>query len=100
MFHWHGDTYDLPKGCTRLASSEKYENQIYQVGANGLGFQCHPEVTTAQLNEWAVMFVNEVTGEDAVVPLAELRAENDKYIDTLKSQADLFFNEWLESRGL
>ena len=27
VFHWHGDTFDLPSGSVRIASSEACENQ-------------------------------------------------------------------------
>ena len=100
MFHWHGDTFDLPEGATLLASSEMYDNQIFEMGKNTLGIQCHPEVTQNQLNEWFVMFVNQITGDDAVIPLSKLRADTEKYIGTLEEQSHLFFNEWLENRGL
>ena len=31
VFHWHGDTFDLPSGATRLASSKNYQNQAFQL---------------------------------------------------------------------
>ena len=52
MFHWHGDTFDLPKGAQLLAKTDQYENQIFSFGQNTLGLQCHPEVQKNQLNEW------------------------------------------------
>lgn len=100
MFHWHGDTFDFPDGCTLLASSDMYENQIYQSGENGLGLQCHPEVTDEQLREWFVMFTGQVTGENPLVPLDDLRAQTAQEIDRMNWQASLFFNEWLSERGL
>ncbi len=100
MFHWHGDTYKLPKGCTLLASSEAYKNQIYTYGKNALGLQCHPEVTSAQLEEWLVMFVGEVTGANAALPIEEFRRQTHANIDMLEKQTAIFFNEWLENRGL
>ena len=29
VFHWHGDTFDLPPSATRLAASDLYSNQAF-----------------------------------------------------------------------
>ena len=42
-FHWHGDTFDLPLSCVRLASSEGCLNQAFEYGPNVLGLQFHLE---------------------------------------------------------
>lgn len=100
MFHWHGDTFDLPNSARILASSARYQNQIFAYGENALGLQCHPEVMEKQLQEWFVMFTNQITGPDALVDINALRIQTAHYIGTLNKQAGLFFNEWLEERGL
>jgi GMP synthase (glutamine-hydrolysing) len=43
----------LPHGATLLASSPRYANQVFRVGSCAWGVQCHPEVTAAQVAEWA-----------------------------------------------
>ena len=100
MFHWHGDTFDLPEGATLLASSAQYKHQAFSWGKNVLALQCHPEVTEGLLQEWFVGLVDEVTGPNAEVPLGPLREETSKNSETLKKQARAFFNDWLESIGL
>lgn len=51
MFHWHGDTFDIPAGATPLASSAACANQGYVIGDRIVGLQCHPE-TTPQFIEY------------------------------------------------
>lgn len=46
VFHWHGDTFDLPDGATLLASSAAYPHQAFR-HANAWGFQFHVELRAA-----------------------------------------------------
>jgi GMP synthase-like glutamine amidotransferase len=52
VFHWHGDTFDLPMGAERLASSALYENQAFRYKNNVYAFQFHIEVTKEMVQEW------------------------------------------------
>jgi GMP synthase (glutamine-hydrolysing) len=44
VFHWHGDTYDLPPNATHLAKSRVCQNQAFLFGNNVLAVQFHLEV--------------------------------------------------------
>jgi GMP synthase-like glutamine amidotransferase len=52
VFHWHGDTFDLPVGAVLLARSDLYKNQAFRYENNIYGFQFHIEVTKDMLREW------------------------------------------------
>ena len=45
VFHWHGETFELPSGATHLAKSAACENQAFQIGKNVIGLQFHLETT-------------------------------------------------------
>lgn len=51
VFHWHGDTFDLPPGATRLARSQGCENQAFQFGDSVIGLQFHLETTPESAQE-------------------------------------------------
>ena len=59
VFHWHGDTFDIPEGATLLASSEACHNQGFVIENRIVGFQFHLETTM----EAAKKLINECSDE-------------------------------------
>jgi GMP synthase-like glutamine amidotransferase len=50
-FHWHGDTFDLPKGAIHLFTTPACPHQGYLIGNNIAALQFHPEATDVLINE-------------------------------------------------
>ncbi len=63
VFHWHGDTFDIPDGCIRLASSQMYKNQAFRFGNRAVGLQFHLEVTPEDIEKWISVYGEEVKEE-------------------------------------
>jgi GMP synthase-like glutamine amidotransferase len=45
VFHWHGDTFDLPPGAVHLMESAAYAHQAFCWNDQALGLQFHLEMT-------------------------------------------------------
>ncbi len=99
VLHWHGDTFDLPKGATLLASTERYRHQAFAYGESALALQFHPEVTAKGLEGWFVGHTCEIAATPAI-DVKSLRAATLRYAPALARQGKAFFEAWLNSIGL
>lgn len=54
VLHWHGDTFDLPDGAVRLASTGTTLNQAFAIGDRVLGLQFHIEVLPERFETWLI----------------------------------------------
>jgi GMP synthase (glutamine-hydrolysing) len=95
MLHWHGDTFDLPNGATRLASTPACENQAFSWGNHVLGLQCHPEIRADRFEPWLIGHAAEIGGSEGVGVL-QLRADTARLGPRLEVAARKMFTEWLD----
>jgi len=75
VLHWHGDTFDLPKGAVHVAQSEACRNQAFAWGQRVIGLQFHIEMDEPDVNA----FLDDILPEpvDGEIQSAELiRAGN------------------------
>jgi GMP synthase-like glutamine amidotransferase len=94
---WHGDTFDLPDGAVRLASSPAYANQAFRFG-RAYGVQFHLEVSADMAREWAevpeyVASLERTLGADGAP--AFLSAIEDR-ADEMRAAGRALFERWLD----
>lgn len=93
VLHWHGDTFDLPAGATRLASTPAYANQAFAFGGNALALQFHIEADPARLEEWYVGHTVELGAANISIPV--LRSATAQAAPRIPAQAERIFARWL-----
>lgn len=96
VLQWHGDTFDLPDGATRLASSPAYENQAFAIEHWLLAVQFHPEVTAAMHDEWVALWSDELPEYGRSVQ--SMAADRDRYSDAMQRASRALLGDYL--RGL
>lgn len=64
-FHWHGDTFSLPKTCSHLVSSRLFPMQAFRAGECAYGLQFHVEVTAPMIKEWVKLYKSDRTEQKA-----------------------------------
>lgn len=95
VFHWHGDTFDLPTGSERLFSSDVCLNQAFLYKKKVLGLQFHFEVTSQTLKEMIENGRNELV-EDKTIQSAAKILEQTNHID-LNNQKMFRILDYLEN---
>ena len=98
VFHWHGDTFDLPTGATRLALSENYLNQAFQY-KSAIGLQFHLEVNAQMVNLWLDKTEQKLRQIPYIDP-QKIRSEIDENISTVKCNMENFYNNFKSVFGL
>ncbi len=98
VFHWHGDTFDLPTGATRLALSENYPNQAFQY-KSAIGLQFHLEVNAQMVNLWLDKTEQKLLQIPYIDP-QKIRSEIDENISTVKCNMGNFYNNFKSVFGL
>ncbi|MEO8203006.1 MAG: type 1 glutamine amidotransferase [Betaproteobacteria bacterium] len=96
-FHWHGETFTIPPGATRIASSTHCANQAFVVGKH-LGMQCHVEMTPEMIRTWYASGRDEIDAADspAVQQPEDMEREIEQRVANLNQVAGRLYGKWVE----
>lgn len=83
-FHWHGETFSVPRGASLLAQSEACVNQAFAVGGKLVGVQFHFETSAESLEEMLLHGADELTESAYVQTAAQIRAGAAEHLAALE----------------
>ena len=95
-FHWHGETFSIPPGGTRLLESEHCANQAFALG-NHLGLQCHVEMTEELIRSWVQAGASEIRescASPAVHDAAKIEHDMKDRLGRLHEVASRLYDRW------
>ncbi len=102
-FHWHGETFALPEGATRVMSSAWCPNQAFALGKH-FGMQCHVEMTEDLIRTWCKDWEKEVealAGRMASVQTpAEMEQGISEKVRALNAVAARIYDRWITGLAL
>lgn len=96
-FHWHGETFTIPPGATRILGGRWCENQAFAVGPH-LAMQCHVEMTEDLVRTWCRAGAREIAQNEspAVQSADEIQRNLPERIAALNAVADRIYDRWIE----
>ncbi|HZN86744.1 MAG TPA: type 1 glutamine amidotransferase [Burkholderiales bacterium] len=102
-FHWHGETFSIPPGGTRVLENAHCDNQAFALGKH-FGMQCHVEMTAELIGDWLQGGAREIEASRAsagVQQPGQVRKDMERRLTALHAVADRIYERWCEglSRG-
>jgi GMP synthase-like glutamine amidotransferase len=97
-FHWHGETFTIPLGATRILGNAHCANQAFALGRH-LGMQCHVEMTEAMVKSWCKGGAREIEESKAspgVQSPQKIGKNLAERIGALHKVADRLYDRWSE----
>ncbi|MFO7541515.1 MAG: type 1 glutamine amidotransferase [Thiobacillus sp.] len=98
VFHWHGETFDLPPGTTRILESAHCANQAFVLNGRHIGMQCHVEMTPEMVSRWCRDGAAEIASSNSpgVQSPADIQSDLQVRTERLHLLADLIYSHWIQ----
>ena len=102
-FHWHGETFSIPPGGTRVLESPHCPNQAFALGRH-FGLQCHVEMTEDMVRDWVRGGADEIARSrhsPGVQDPEAMQRDLARRVTELHAVAERIYHRWAEglSRG-
>ena len=95
-FHWHADTFSIPKEATVLLHSQCRKNQAFSI-KNSIAMQFHLEMTIEMTKEWVRLFKSDLEKNTPCVQNSnEVIFNLEEKIEKLHCYADIFYSKWIK----
>jgi GMP synthase (glutamine-hydrolysing) len=96
VLHWHGDTFELPRGATVLASTLACRNQMFRFGRRAFGIQFHAEIDAADIAVWVRDDADFVRAANGPAGGERILAETARYVRRHRQVGDRLIRNILE----
>ncbi len=95
VFHWHGETWSLPKNATLLARSPLCQHQAFSLGPH-LGMQFHIEMTEDLIRTWCENGQAEIAASpgEGVQPAEIILRQTPRQLPELNQSARHVYGQW------
>ena len=93
VFHWHGDTFDMPRGARCLAHSKACRHQGFYLNRRMVGLQFHLETTPESLHALIENCSDEIVDGPFIQSATTMRAVTDHFAPNQKVMQDLL-GQW------
>lgn len=97
VFQWHGETFSIPPGGSRILGNGYCANQMFALGPH-LGMQCHVEMTPEMIATWCSQWADEaaaVAEQPSVQAPAEMLAGIAPRLPAMRRLADQLYGTWI-----
>ncbi len=84
IFHWHGDTFDLPPEAQLLASTPEVKHQAFLMKDNAIALQFHLEQTEETVKDMLSHFEDDLKEEGLKIQTAEFIESQKQHFETNK----------------
>lgn len=97
-FHWHGETFSIPPGATRILESAHCPNQAFVLDDRHIAMQCHVEMTPELVTSWCEHGAAEIAASDSpgVQAPEAIRADLGERTAQLHRLADKIYSRWIQ----